>query len=121
MPAPLQAIPIAKVKYWDQTIPLFTKSEYPDGRKASTQGRQLRLALHHRLSDCCTGDEGGRRRFPRKAFRRRAPPLRNRGGAGASPRAARQRAAADAVERIAPRSPREREVLDGLVGTAPFA
>ncbi len=34
----LQAIPIAKVKYWDQTIPLFTKSEYPDGRKASTQG-----------------------------------------------------------------------------------
>ncbi|HEX9461438.1 MAG TPA: extracellular solute-binding protein [Alphaproteobacteria bacterium] len=34
----LQAIPIAKLKYWDQTIPLFTKSEYPDGRKASTQG-----------------------------------------------------------------------------------
>jgi putative spermidine/putrescine transport system substrate-binding protein len=34
----LQAIPIRKVKYWDQTIPLFTKSEYPDGRKASTQG-----------------------------------------------------------------------------------
>ncbi len=37
------------------------------------------------------------------------------------PRAARQRAAADAVERIARLSPREREVLDGLVGTAPFA
>jgi putative spermidine/putrescine transport system substrate-binding protein len=34
----LQAIPIAKVKYWDKTIPVFTKSEYPDGRKASTQG-----------------------------------------------------------------------------------
>jgi putative spermidine/putrescine transport system substrate-binding protein len=34
----LQAIPVAKVKFWDQTIPLFTKSEYPDGRKASTQG-----------------------------------------------------------------------------------
>src|SRR5882672_8465645 len=34
----LQAIPIRKVKYWDKTIPLFTKSEYPDGRKASTQG-----------------------------------------------------------------------------------
>src|ERR1700674_560530 len=34
----LQAIPIAKVKHWDQTIPLFTKSQYPDGRKASTQG-----------------------------------------------------------------------------------
>src|SRR5258708_37294794 len=34
----LQAIPIRKVKYWDKTIPLFTKSENPDGRKASTQG-----------------------------------------------------------------------------------
>jgi putative spermidine/putrescine transport system substrate-binding protein len=30
----LQAIPLAKVKNWDKTIPLFTKSEYPDGRKA---------------------------------------------------------------------------------------
>jgi putative spermidine/putrescine transport system substrate-binding protein len=33
-----QAIPIGKLKYWDRTIPLFTKSEYPDGRKASMQG-----------------------------------------------------------------------------------
>src|SRR5690349_11360779 len=28
----LQAIPLAKFKYWDQTIPIFTKGEYPDGR-----------------------------------------------------------------------------------------
>ena len=34
----LQAIPISKIKYWDQTIPLFTKGEYPDGRKAPQQG-----------------------------------------------------------------------------------
>ena len=34
----LQAIPVTKVKYWDKTIPLFTKGEYPDGRKASQQG-----------------------------------------------------------------------------------
>ncbi len=34
----LQAIPINKVKDWDKTIPLFTKGEYPDGRKASRQG-----------------------------------------------------------------------------------
>ncbi|MGE0226270.1 MAG: PotD/PotF family extracellular solute-binding protein [Acetobacteraceae bacterium] len=34
----LQAIPVGKVKDWDKTIPLFTKSEYPDGRKASQQG-----------------------------------------------------------------------------------
>ena len=33
----LQAIPLAKYKYWDQTIPLFTKGEYPDGRKASSR------------------------------------------------------------------------------------
>ena len=34
----LRAIPVSKYKYWDQTIPLFTKGVYPDGRKASTQG-----------------------------------------------------------------------------------
>ncbi len=34
----LQTIPIAKFKAWDQTLPLFTKSTYPDGRKASQQG-----------------------------------------------------------------------------------
>jgi putative spermidine/putrescine transport system substrate-binding protein len=31
----LQAIPLAKVKDWDKTIPLFTKGEYPHGCKAS--------------------------------------------------------------------------------------
>ena len=34
----LQTIPISKVKHWDQTIPLFTKGVYPDGREASKQG-----------------------------------------------------------------------------------
>jgi putative spermidine/putrescine transport system substrate-binding protein len=34
----LQAIPVAKYKYWEQTIPLFTKGLYPDGRTAPTQG-----------------------------------------------------------------------------------
>jgi putative spermidine/putrescine transport system substrate-binding protein len=34
----LQTIPIAKAKDWDKTIPVFTKGEYPDGRKASRQG-----------------------------------------------------------------------------------
>jgi putative spermidine/putrescine transport system substrate-binding protein len=34
----LQTIPVAKAMNWDKTIPLFTKGEYPDGRKASRQG-----------------------------------------------------------------------------------
>ena len=34
----LQTIPVAKVQHWDKTIPLFTKGEYPDGRKAPRQG-----------------------------------------------------------------------------------
>jgi putative spermidine/putrescine transport system substrate-binding protein len=34
----LQAIPVAKAKDWDKTIPLFTKSEYPDGKPAPKQG-----------------------------------------------------------------------------------
>src|ERR1700712_3311223 len=32
------AIPVSKYKWWDKTMPLFTKGEYPDGKKASTQG-----------------------------------------------------------------------------------
>ena len=34
----LQTIPVEKFKNWDATLPLFTKSVYPDGRAASTQG-----------------------------------------------------------------------------------
>jgi putative spermidine/putrescine transport system substrate-binding protein len=34
----LQAIPVAKVKDWDLTIPVLTRGEYPDGRKASREG-----------------------------------------------------------------------------------
>ena len=34
----LQTIPLGKVKHWDQTIPLFTKGTYPDGREASKPG-----------------------------------------------------------------------------------
>jgi putative spermidine/putrescine transport system substrate-binding protein len=34
----LQAIPLSKVQHWDATIPVFTKGEYPDGRKVSRQG-----------------------------------------------------------------------------------
>jgi putative spermidine/putrescine transport system substrate-binding protein len=31
-------IPVSKYKWWDTSMPLFTKGEYPDGRKASVQG-----------------------------------------------------------------------------------
>ena len=34
----MQAVPLSKMKNWDQTIPLFSKSEYPDGRKAPHYG-----------------------------------------------------------------------------------
>lgn len=34
----LQSIPLNKFKYWDGTIPIFTKGEYPDGRKVSAEG-----------------------------------------------------------------------------------
>ena len=44
----LQAIPLSKYKYWDQTIPLFTKGTYPDGAEASTQGG---CTLHGALCD----------------------------------------------------------------------
>jgi putative spermidine/putrescine transport system substrate-binding protein len=31
-------IPVSKYKWWDRSMPLFTKGEYPDGRKAPVQG-----------------------------------------------------------------------------------
>ncbi|HUN42034.1 MAG TPA: extracellular solute-binding protein [Acetobacteraceae bacterium] len=34
----LQSIPLAKFKHWDATMPIFTKGEYPDGRKVSAEG-----------------------------------------------------------------------------------
>ncbi len=48
----LQAIPLAKATQWDKTIPLFTKSEYPDGRKAPKQGTAPYTVLY------ATGPDG---------------------------------------------------------------
>ena len=48
----LQAIPLSKFKYWDKTIPLLTKGEYPDGRKASQQGITPTMILY------ATGPDG---------------------------------------------------------------
>ena len=31
-------IPVSKYKWWDTSMPLFAKGEYPDGRKASVEG-----------------------------------------------------------------------------------
>ena len=42
----LQAIPVAKFKYWDQTMPLFTKGHYADGREAPQQGVTPTMILY---------------------------------------------------------------------------
>ena len=42
----LQAIPLSKFKYWNETIPLLTKGEYPDGRKAPQQGITPTMILY---------------------------------------------------------------------------
>ena len=34
----LQAIDLKRIKLWDKVVPIFTKGEYPDGKKVSTQG-----------------------------------------------------------------------------------
>ena len=34
----IQPIDLTKYKWWDQVVPIFTKGEYPDGRKVSNQG-----------------------------------------------------------------------------------
>src|ERR1700712_2821006 len=42
----LQAIPLSKFAHWDKTIPLFTKGEYPDGRKVPQQGITPTMILY---------------------------------------------------------------------------
>ena len=34
----MQPVELKRIKLWDQVVPIFTKGEYPDGRKVSTQG-----------------------------------------------------------------------------------
>jgi putative spermidine/putrescine transport system substrate-binding protein len=34
----LQPIDLKRIKLWDKVVPIFTKGQYPDGRKVSTQG-----------------------------------------------------------------------------------
>lgn len=34
----LRPIEVSKIKEWDKIVPIFTKGEYPDGRKVSAQG-----------------------------------------------------------------------------------
>ena len=34
----IQPIDLSKYTWWDQVVPIFTKGEYPDGRKVSDQG-----------------------------------------------------------------------------------
>jgi putative spermidine/putrescine transport system substrate-binding protein len=34
----IQPIDLTKYKWWDQVVPIFTKGEYPDGKKVSNQG-----------------------------------------------------------------------------------
>jgi putative spermidine/putrescine transport system substrate-binding protein len=54
----LQAIPVAKVKDWDLTIPVLTKGEYPDGRKASMQGTAPCKVIYANGVDCQSFHEG---------------------------------------------------------------
>ncbi|HVY13677.1 MAG TPA: extracellular solute-binding protein [Rhodopila sp.] len=42
----LQGIPLAKFKYWNETMPIFTKGEYPDGRKLPQQGITPTMVLY---------------------------------------------------------------------------
>jgi putative spermidine/putrescine transport system substrate-binding protein len=54
----MQAVPVGKYKNWEKTIPLFTKGEYPDGRKASLQGTAPFTTLYATGPDGQTLAEG---------------------------------------------------------------
>ena len=47
----IQPIPLNKYKWWDKTVPIFTKGEYPDGRKVSAQGTLPYKVQYSRIAD----------------------------------------------------------------------
>ncbi len=57
----MQTIPVEKFKNWDATYSLFSKGEYPDGRRASNQGISPYTVLYatdatgNKLADAPTG------------------------------------------------------------------
>ena len=79
----LQAIPVAKVKHWDKTLPLFTKGEFADGRKAPQQGITPTMILYATGARRAEGDAGhadrmGDRRADRHQCRHARHPARPR-------------------------------------------
>ena len=48
----VQPIPLNKYKWWDKTVPIFTKGEYPDGRKVSAQGTLPYKVQYLRIQGC---------------------------------------------------------------------
>src|SRR5882757_4356878 len=47
----LAPIPVAKYKLWGETVPLFTKGSYPNGKMASTQGLAPIEAMFYEAKD----------------------------------------------------------------------
>src|SRR5258708_11146124 len=47
----LAPIPVAKYKLWGDTVPLFTKGSYPNGKMASTQGLAPIEAMFYETKD----------------------------------------------------------------------
>jgi putative spermidine/putrescine transport system substrate-binding protein len=48
----MQAVPVAKYKYWDETVPMFTKGTYPDGRPTSNQGLSPLKSMYYETKEC---------------------------------------------------------------------
>ena len=54
----LAAVPVSKYKYWADTVPLFTKNSYPDGRQASNQGLSPFKSMFYEAADGKNVEEG---------------------------------------------------------------
>jgi putative spermidine/putrescine transport system substrate-binding protein len=47
----LASVPVGKYKFWSETVPLFTKGTYPDGKPTSTQGLSPIEAMFYTAND----------------------------------------------------------------------
>ena len=87
----LRPIPVSKYKLWDETVPLFTKGSYPDGKTASNQGLRRSSAMFY---DGRGRQEARRQadRVPDHRSRRSTMPTRSASGPTWSAAATRSRA-----------------------------
>ena len=115
----LQAIPLAKVKHWDKTLPLFTRGQStPTGARRRNRASRRRCILYATGAGWPEGDHGRRDRLGHRRADRSPMPTRSASGPTSS--AARSRAGATCSMATSRARPRCRTIPPSASSTSPW-